>query len=62
MVQDYVVCDGDLYSAGPRAELELRKSNWIALISVIHNSGGYLSVLPDSTIVGTLDPWFVVSK
>ena len=57
--QDYVVCDGDLYSAGPRAERELGKSNWIALISVIHDAGGYLAVLPDGTVVGTLDPRFV---
>ncbi|MDE2523374.1 MAG: DEAD/DEAH box helicase [Methanocorpusculum sp.] len=59
--REYVVRDGDLYSAGPRAERELGKSNWIALISVIHDAGGYLAVLPDGTVVGTLDPRFVGS-
>ena len=60
--QRYVVRDGDLYSPGPRAEQELGRSNWIALISVIHDSGGYLAVLPDGTVVGTLDPRFVGSE
>lgn len=60
--QGYVVRDGDLYSVGPRAERELGKSNWIALISVIHDAGGYLAVLPDETVVGTLDPRFVGSE
>lgn len=57
--EEYLVRDGDLYSAGQRAEQELGKSNWIALISVIHDAGGYLAVLPDGTVVGTLDPRFV---
>jgi ATP-dependent Lhr-like helicase len=60
--QEYLVRDGDLYSAGSRAERELGKSNWITLISVIHDTGGYLAVLPDGTIVGTLDPRFVGSE
>ena len=59
--QGYVVRDGELYSPGPHAERELGRSNWIALISVIHDSGGYLAVLPDGTVVGTLDPRFVGS-
>lgn len=59
--QEYLVRDGDLYSAGPRAEREFWKSSWIALVSVIHDAGGYLAVLPDGTVVGTLDPRFVGS-
>ncbi|MDV0443970.1 DEAD/DEAH box helicase [Methanorbis rubei] len=59
---DYLSRDGDLFSAGPRAERELGKSNWLALISVIHDAGGFLAVLPDGTVVGTLDPRFVGSE
>lgn len=55
----YLMRDGDLYMIGPAAERELGKSNWLALISVISDSGGYLAVLPDGTVVGTLDPRFV---
>jgi ATP-dependent Lhr-like helicase len=55
----YVIRDGDLYFVGSQAERELGKSNWIALISMIHDTGGYLAVLPDGTVVGTLDPRFV---
>lgn len=57
----YLIRDGDLYLIGQRAELELGRSHWMALISVIHDSGGYLAVLPDGTVVGTLDPRFVGS-
>ena len=57
--QNYLVRSGDLYLAGPKAELELGRSNWMSLISVIRDSGGYLAVLPDGTVVGTLDPRFV---
>jgi ATP-dependent Lhr-like helicase len=57
--QGYMTRDGDLYFIGLRAEQEFRKSNWITLISVIHDTGEYLAVLPDGTIVGTLDPRFV---
>lgn len=57
--QKYLVRSGDLYLAGPRAELELGRSNWMSLISVIRDSGGYLAVLPDGTVIGTLDPRFV---
>lgn len=60
--QGFLVCDGDLYSAGPRAERELGRSNWVALVSVIHDAGGYAAVLPDGTVVGTLDPRFVGSE
>ncbi len=55
----YLMRDGDLYMIGPAAERELGKSNWLSLISVINDSGGYLAVLPDGTVVGTLDPRFV---
>lgn len=54
----YLIRAGDLYGIGERAETELGKSNWITLLSVIHDSGGYLAVLPDGTPIGTLDPRF----
>ncbi|HKM41090.1 MAG TPA: DEAD/DEAH box helicase [Methanocorpusculum sp.] len=57
--ENYLTRSGDLYIVGTKAEKELGRSNWIALISVIPDSGGYLAVLPDGTIVGTLDPRFV---
>lgn len=56
--EEYLSKDGDLYTAGPKAERELGRSNWLSLLSVIHDSGGYLAVLPDGTVVGTLDPRF----
>jgi ATP-dependent Lhr-like helicase len=58
----YVARDGDLYFVGSRAELELGKSNWITLVSMIHDTGEYLAVLPDGTIVGTLDPRFLKNE
>lgn len=57
--ENYLTRSGDLFLIGTRAEKELGRSNWIALISVIPDSGGYLAVLPDGTVVGTLDPRFV---
>lgn len=60
-MHEYLICDGDFYLIGPRAELELGRSHWMALISVIHDSGGYLAVLPDGTVVGPLDARFVGS-
>ncbi|MDO5845004.1 MAG: DEAD/DEAH box helicase, partial [Methanocorpusculum sp.] len=56
---NYLTRSGDMYVIGERAERELGRSNWLSLISVIHDSGGYLAVLPDGTPVGTLDPRFV---
>ncbi|HJJ48395.1 MAG TPA: DEAD/DEAH box helicase [Methanocorpusculum sp.] len=58
----YLAANGDLYTAGVRAEAELGKSNWLALVSVIHDSGGYLAVLADGTPVGTLDPRFIAGE
>ena len=55
----YLYRSGDLYIAGAKAEAEFGKSNWKALISVIQDTGGYLAVLPDGTVVGTLDARFV---
>ncbi|HJJ28703.1 MAG TPA: DEAD/DEAH box helicase [Methanocorpusculum sp.] len=55
----YLARNGDLYAVSTRAERELGKSNWLALLSVIHDSGGYLAVLADGTPVGTLDARFI---
>ena len=55
----YLVREGDLYAVGGRAEAELGNSNWLTLLSVIRDCGGYLAVLPDGTPVGTLDPRFI---
>ena len=57
--QGYLARSGDLYLLGARAEAEFGKSNWKALLSVIQDTGGYLAVLPDGTVVGTLDARFV---
>jgi len=57
--KDYLFRDGNIYLPGSRAERELGQSNWKSIISVISDSGGYLAVLPDGTVVGTLDPRFV---
>jgi ATP-dependent Lhr-like helicase len=57
--ENYLTRSGDLFLIGTKAEMELGRSNWMTLISVIHDSGGYLAVLPDGTIVGTLDPRFL---
>ncbi len=57
--QGYLICSGDLYLPGTKAEAELGKSNWKSLLSVINDTGGYLAVLPDGTVVGTLDARFV---
>ena len=57
--QGYLSRSGDLYLPGTKAEAELGKSNWKALLSVISDTGGYLAVLPDGTVVGTLDGRFV---
>ncbi|MDO5846346.1 MAG: helicase-related protein [Methanocorpusculum sp.] len=55
----YLTKTGDLYQVGPRAEAELGRSNWRSLLSVIHDTGGYTAVLPDGTVIGTLDARFV---
>ena len=57
--QGYLSRSGDLYLPGTKAEAELGKSHWKALLSVINDTGGYLAVLPDGTVVGTLDARFV---
>lgn len=57
--QGYLSRSGDLYLLGGKAEAEFGKSNWKALISVIQETGGYLAVLPDGTVIGTLDARFV---
>jgi ATP-dependent Lhr-like helicase len=57
--QGYLSRSGDLYLLGEKAEAEFGKSNWKALISVIQDTGGYLAVLPDGTVIGTLDARFV---
>lgn len=56
---EYLARDGDLYIIGTRAEAEFGRSNWRSLISVIPDSGEYLAVLTDGTVVGTLDARFV---
>ncbi|HJJ58832.1 MAG TPA: DEAD/DEAH box helicase [Methanocorpusculum sp.] len=55
----YLFRDGNLLFPGTRAETEFGHSNWKALLSVLSDSGGYTAVLPDGTVVGTLDPRFV---
>jgi len=59
VAEKYLTCSGDLYLAGTKAEMELGRSNWLSLISVIRDAGGFLAVLPDGTVIGTLDPRFV---
>ncbi len=59
VAENYLTCSGDLYLAGTKAEMELGRSNWLSLISVIRDAGGFLAVLPDGTVIGTLDPRFV---
>ena len=59
VAENYLACSGDLYMVGTKAELELGRSNWLSLISVIRDAGGFLAVLPDGTVIGTLDPRFV---
>ena len=55
----YLFRDGSLLLFGTRAETEFGHANWKALLSVLSDSGGYTAVLPDGTVVGTLDPRFV---
>ena len=55
----YLSRDGNLLSLGARSEAEFGRSNWKALLSVLSDAGGYTAVLPDGTVVGTLDPRFV---
>ncbi len=62
VAENYLTCSGDLYIAGTKAEMELGRSNWLVLISVIRDAGGFLAVLPDGTVVGTLDPRFVAGE
>jgi len=57
--QGYLSRTGDLYLPGVKAEIEFSKSNWKALLSVIQDTGGYLAVLTDGTVIGTLDAQFV---
>lgn len=59
VAENYLTSSGDMYLAGTKAEMELGRSNWLALISVIRDAGGFLAVLPDGTVIGTLDPRFV---
>lgn len=59
---NYLISSGNMYLFGEKAERELGRSNWLALYSVIHDSGGYLAVLPDGTVVGKLDPKFIGSE
>lgn len=55
----YLFRDGNLILTGTRAETEFGHANWKTLLSVLSDSGGYTAVLPDGTVVGTLDPRFV---
>ncbi|HJJ31824.1 MAG TPA: DEAD/DEAH box helicase, partial [Methanocorpusculum sp.] len=55
----YLFRDGNLIQFGTRAESEFGHANWKMLLSVLSDSGGYTAVLPDGTVVGTLDPRFV---
>ena len=58
----YLSRDGELYLPGTKAEIELGHANWKNLLSVISDNGGYLAVLPDGTVIGTLDPRFVAGN
>ncbi|HJJ56986.1 MAG TPA: DEAD/DEAH box helicase [Methanocorpusculum sp.] len=55
----YLSRDGARYFPGTKTEIELGYSNWKNLLSVIPDTGGYLAVLPDGTVIGTLDSRFV---
>ncbi len=59
VAENYLTSSGDLYLAGIKAEMELGRSNWLALISVIRDAGDFFAVLPDGTVIVTLDPRFV---
>ena len=39
VAENYLTCSGDMYLAGTKAEMELGRSNWLALISVIRDAG-----------------------
>jgi ATP-dependent Lhr-like helicase len=59
LANGYLAMDGDLMVIGTAAEVELSRSHWIALCSVISAGGGYRAVTPDGQAVGTIDPSFV---